>query len=748
MSTNAHRLGLHPCVCASIAALAVACLDRPVAPATPSVTARFGEVTSRSAVSKIDLLFMIDNSASMADKQAILAAAIPDLVNRLVDPICVAPDGSDSPLKPDAAGRCPAPTERDFKPINDIHIGIITSSIGGHGAPNVCDPTADNDDVHGADMSHLVARNGAAMLPTFRNLGFLNWNPKVPGAYADATKLTLDFRTMVTGVGQHGCGYEAQLESVYRFLVDPAPYKTITLSPENIAVPHDVDDVVLKERADFLRPDSLVAVVAVTDENDYSFVDGGIGWAAAAHIVDRPFFKSGASVCQTNPNDRCCVNCDAPDVVGCTPHTQDPACAAALTDQTDPENLRASRSKQQYGIDFAWPIERYIEGFTQPVLARFGNGAQNPLFRDLTCTDGVKCAPQRDPGLVFFAGIVGVPWQDIARDPADLSKGFQNSNDLATSGTWSIILGDPTASPPIAPSDPHMIVSRAPRAGIAGPESPFGADPKNGHEWAVPADPGKADLQYACTFPLHDAKDCSTATRDCDCHDGDTTKNPLCQNTSGAYGTLQFAAKGYPGLRELQLLKGLGAQGIIGSICPKNTSDETKADFGYRPAIATLIARLRQELSGRCLPRTLAAGTDGSVSCVILEVFDPPAGDVCRCEGTGSLPGRTTPAPEVLAAFPDLDRLGSCSCELLQLKGTDGTSCLNDTIPRPELNGWCYVDPGQSGQPSQCKLVQACASNKKRVIRYVGEPPRGSNVILCQEQSFMTGQSSRESLCK
>src|SRR5438067_676018 len=33
----------------------------------------------RRPVSKIDLLFMIDNSSSMADKQAILAAAVPDL---------------------------------------------------------------------------------------------------------------------------------------------------------------------------------------------------------------------------------------------------------------------------------------------------------------------------------------------------------------------------------------------------------------------------------------------------------------------------------------------------------------------------------------------------------------------------------------------------------------------------------------------------------------------------------------------
>src|SRR5215208_835209 len=127
MKTNAVRLGIHPCAFAILSAWTTGCVDRPLATAKPNVTARFAEVTNENRVSKIDLLFMIDNSGSMADKQQILAAAIPDLVNRLVDPICVNQDGSDSTQKPDANGRCPAPTIRDFDPIKDIHVGIITS---------------------------------------------------------------------------------------------------------------------------------------------------------------------------------------------------------------------------------------------------------------------------------------------------------------------------------------------------------------------------------------------------------------------------------------------------------------------------------------------------------------------------------------------------------------------------------------------------------------------------------------------
>ncbi len=607
----------------------VACLDRPVALATPKVTGRFEAVTNQSIVSKIDVLFMIDDSSSMLDKQEILAAAVPDLLNRLVDPICVNSDGSGSGVSPDAAGNCPPPTQREFEPVKDIHIGIITSSLGGHGAPNVC--------VGQADMSHLMARSSGTTLPTFQNQGFLNWNPSLDGAYSDPAQLNVDFRTMVTGVGQTGCGYEAQLESVYRFLVDPAPYQSITLSG-GIATPQGVDDVVLRQRADFLRPDSLVAVIAISDENDYSIIDGGEGWRAIAHTADRLGMKGGTSACKSDPNAPCCVNCGQPDVPGCTLHAADPACAAALTDATDPINLRASRSKAQYGVDFDWALERYVEGFTHSTLDHFGNGTKNPLF------DGV---PQRDPSLVFFAGIVGVPWQDIARDPVDLSKGFQTSEEMIENGTWSTILGHPSASPPVVPSDPHMIVSTEPRAGIAGPDSPPGADPKNGHEWRVPSDPNYADLQYACIFPLSKPRDCTGTDTDCDCWNGDVTYNPLCQNGSGAYGKIQYGAKAYPGLRELEFLKGVGNQGIVGSICPKNTTDPTQPDYGYRPAIESIIVRLRRALRNQCLPRALEPDEQGSVPCVVVEIWSPPSGETCRCEGNIEYPGRRDLTPDL-----------------------------------------------------------------------------------------------------
>ena len=160
--------------------------------------------------------------------------------------------------------------------------------------------------------------------------------------------------------------------------------------------------------------------------------------------------------------------------------------------------------------------------------------------------------------------------------------------------------------------------------GAAGAESSAYADDKHGHEW-VSSEGSPPDLQYACTFELPETRDCGGASDDCDCASSDKTKSPLCQDpATGAYSTIQRRAKGYPGLRELEVLRGIGAQGIVASICPSNTTHpENPKDYGYRPAIEALVERLRGALRYRCLPRPLAIAGDGSVPCVVLEAFAP-----------------------------------------------------------------------------------------------------------------------------
>jgi hypothetical protein len=748
----------------TFSAMTGSCLDRPVAPATPSVNARVVKKVRQDRVSKIDLLFMIDNSSSMIDKQEILAEAVPDLVRRLVDPVCIDPttQAQVGNRRPD--GSCEV-GEPDFEPIKDIHIGIITSSLGGHGA-GVCNDAAETMRTfpHNDDRGHLVARTDKDVpVPTFMNQGFLNWNPTlVPGQVPD--DVAKPFATMVSGVGQHGCGYEASLESIYRFLIDPEPYDKIAIDmtmhkPLGDAVLQGTDLALLQQRSDFLRPDSLVAVLMITDENDCSVSDGGQGFYSILPPDIHGFsaLQHGTSACLTNPNDKCCFNCNAQARPSdCPDPKTDPECVAGFwTQPQDPGNLRCWHQKQRYGVDFLYPVKRYIDGFSKDHVPNRSNAlVKNPLYDDLSteCRTMGKCAGTRDKSLVFVAGIIGVPWQDIALDPTDLGKGYLDANELVQRNVWPKILGDPNASPPVPPADPHMIESIAPRMGpgiqptTAGPN----ADPFNGHEWNTAMStfsPG-GDLQYACIFPLKVAKTCSERG-DCDCYvppgaDPATPRNPLCQDvTTGTYSSTQGRAKGYPGIRQLQVLQGIGEQAVIASICPAESMDPMKSDYGYRPAIAALIARLRIVLGGRCLPRVLDVSPDGRVPCVVIEAYTPGKDEMCDCKNK---PGRV--AAEPAAITPEVQQYGTCFCEITQLHDGDdrlhpnaGTIC--ETMVSPpgdEPAGWCYVDPTQTQNTAQCEIVKGCQPPNRRIIRFPtsdSEPRLGATaVIMCQERSF------------
>ncbi|KYF87878.1 hypothetical protein BE17_52840 [Sorangium cellulosum] len=616
-----------------------------------------------TAIDKIDLLLAIDNSGSMADKQALLALAVPDLVASLVNPRCIHSTGEAPPVavrSPNDA--CPADFRREFEPIKDIHVGIISSSLGGHGASS-CPASASASNM---DMAHLLARtderSGANDIPTYLDKGFLAWDPdqKLAGepgvpdaedgeadldtdsdADANDTSLIGQLTHMVKGTGQAGCGFEAQLESVYRFLVDPEPYASIELQ-DDIAVPTGLDEDILRQRREFLRPSSLLAILLLSDENDCSIREEGRNYLVAETRSSFRLWRP-RSECAIDPGDRCCRSCSQ-NQDGCP---VDPTCIgpdgelAKLSPEDDPVNARCWDQKRRFGFDFLYPIARYRRAFTEAQIEnRQGELVPNPIFSDLN--PGDRDTDIRDPGRVFFAGIVGVPWQDIARQNADGQPdllrgldergepvgGFKSASELAAplldgaldgaiSSTWELILGDPARSQP--PRDPFMIESMAPRAGsnpITGdaivPPHEAGWNNLNGREYTVPrGSTREGDLQFACIFPLFEPKDCGGTTEGCDCREAAdvTNDSPLCQPAAGndladpqPRTATQVNAKAYPGLRELELIRELGPQGIVASVCPRQLADDDAADFGYRPAIGAIVDRLKPALGAEPAP--------------------------------------------------------------------------------------------------------------------------------------------------
>jgi hypothetical protein len=715
--------------CGVVSVVVSACMSRPVGTTEPQTSNLYVEPIRNDVIDKIDLLFMIDNSQSMGDKQKLLAKAVPQLVDRLVVPRCVSDAGAVTQRKA-LSEACPAGSAPEFRAVQDIHIAVISSSLGAHGAVR---PQGGCQDAPPGNDRSLLLPSVRAGLTSYNNTGFLAWDPQSklqPPGETDNARLGMQFMDMVRATGEDGCGYEASLESWYRFLIDPEPPRKLAVKDgATIVEEHDME--VLAQRAAFLRPDSLVAIVMLTDENDCSIREEYSGNLLAN---DRGAMYRANSACAVDPNDKCCATCSEGTREGCPSIANDPACAKGdyLPSSEDSVNLRCLENKRRFGYDFLYPTARYVDGLTQPLVRQRSTGelVENPLYKK------VPGEARRPQSLVYLAGIVGVPWQDIADDASRTGPGLRylSAKQLLATDRWSVILGDPTKNQP--PADPFMRESVAPRSGTNPitrdpivPET--SADPHespiNGHEQA---NVDSTDLQYACTFPLEVPEPCAADDLACDCAEAavDQRNRPLCQPPGGGpAGTTQYFGKAYPGLRPLEVLKGIGESAIVASICPKVLT-LGQPGYGYEPAVDAIVERLKAVLlDGRCPPRPLAVeqGLDGDLPCVVVEALEAQAG--CGCTATGRTPASAAASKLVQDQLRDAKACDSpmtpacssyCFCEIAQAKGANLEHCLNNP-GESGTPGYCYIDPFGSPPVGDAELVKDCGSSKRK-IRFVG----------------------------
>jgi hypothetical protein len=190
----------------------------------------------------------------------------------------------------------------------------------------------------------------------------------------------------------------------------------------------------------------------------------------------------------------------------------------------------------------------------------------------------------------LLTGIVGVPWQLVARG-GEVSNGAMTGSDLADSGGWIALVGDPSSNVP--PTDPHMIESIEPRNGVPPPGSAPDADAYIGHDYSVPL---RDALQYACLWDLGDIERDCTGQQNCLCSDPEND-NPACEEGPGGFRTTQIAAVATPGTRPLLLLQALGHRAVVGSVCPALISDEDSPDYGFKYVFDTLTQLTAERLA-------------------------------------------------------------------------------------------------------------------------------------------------------
>jgi len=217
---------------------------------------------------------------------------------------------------------------------------------------------------------------------------------------------------------------------------------------------------------------------------------------------------------------------------------------------------------------------------------------------------------------VLLLGIVGVPWQDVA-DAASLTKpGLKliSEDGPLSSERLGIIYGNPTRARRCrrairfmfeSPEEPHDTRNTARQPGGADRNARgFELDGSqsnhvNGHE-TIDARQQRPAVRLhlrVARNPITCDQAALSAGKACDCFTADSVFNrALCQPPAGgAAGITQYFGKGYPALRELGVLKGIGGHGIVASICPK-TADLQSDSYGLPAAMDALAGRVANRL--------------------------------------------------------------------------------------------------------------------------------------------------------
>ena len=260
------------------------------------------EPTTRAlekAIKNVDILVVIDKSKSMLHEQANLAREMPKLVKALI------------------TGDRDGNGVKEFTPAESVHLGVVTSDLGLPGMDVRDNPDPINC-VGQGDDGILYHKGNPSIDPTCK-ASYPTFISHKTGT-DDPGKTAADFGCMLQ-VGPNGCGFEQPLEAALKALW---PSKN-----ETIKFPGDTQGHGDLENAGFLRADSLLAIVVVSDEDDCSTgAQGNLNLLVNNNSDKLPAFLKEDLARAAKVNLRC---------------------------EYDDELPAAER--------YRWPIERYLDGF-------------------------------------------------------------------------------------------------------------------------------------------------------------------------------------------------------------------------------------------------------------------------------------------------------------------------------------------------------------------------------------------------
>lgn len=179
-------------------------------------------------VDMVDLLFVIDNSGSMDQEQNTLKGELPALIEALTT-------GS-------------APGIGDFTPIRDLRVGMVSTDMGtgGYTIPTCNEPNFGDDGI-------LQRQTGCGTPPD--GPPFLSLRPG-----DDAGSYVSDLQCLAS-LGTRGCGFEQPLDAMLKAVTpQTSPVTFVNGSRGHADGANEF----------FVRPESLLVIVLLTDEDDCS----------------------------------------------------------------------------------------------------------------------------------------------------------------------------------------------------------------------------------------------------------------------------------------------------------------------------------------------------------------------------------------------------------------------------------------------------------------------------------------------
>jgi len=230
----------------------------------------------------VDVLFVVDNSGSMREEQATLIREIPRLVRTL------------------STGDRNADGIQDFDPVTSLHVGVVTTDMGSGNQRGVrtCTPGLGDDGI----LQRMVREPSRDCLPSYPSGTF----EFLRGEETEAFSTTIG---CIVNLGTEGCGFEQPLESPLKALTPANPeiwtaegYAPPRFYDAETGLPNRLTGHGTGANAGFLRPNSVLTIVLVTDEEDCS-------------VLNYEIFSGAGRFMGIPPNIRCNQFAEDADIV-------------------------------------------------------------------------------------------------------------------------------------------------------------------------------------------------------------------------------------------------------------------------------------------------------------------------------------------------------------------------------------------------------------------------------------------------